>query len=192
MVTKSEDSKKLQRKELLKKRDAQDRYLKEINSEKICKRLESMLPTGAKTLFVYASVRSEVVTYLLIERMWARGIQVALPRVEGKDLKFYTVRNLSWLQKSDKTEIPEPVPEVCSEADVKDSVMAVPVVGFDENGNRMGYGGGFYDRYLEKNRAKHLLIIGMAFELQYSQELICDKKDQRLDMIITENRIIKI
>ena len=67
-------------------------------------------------------------------------------------------------------------------------VIIVPCVGFDEKKNRLGYGGGYYDRYLENNKA---LKIGVAFEVQKVSDLPVKENDIPLDIIVTEKTIYK-
>jgi 5-formyltetrahydrofolate cyclo-ligase len=72
-------------------------------------------------------------------------------------------------------------------------IVIVPVVAFDCDGGRLGYGGGFYDRTLQQLRARRpTLAIGFAFDLQESEALPQDATDQRLDMIVTERRVLTV
>lgn len=69
-------------------------------------------------------------------------------------------------------------------------ILIVPLVAFDENGGRLGYGGGFYDRTLERLRARRAtLAIGFAFEAQQAAQLPLEPTDQPLDMIVTERHV---
>ncbi|MBO9479175.1 5-formyltetrahydrofolate cyclo-ligase [Shimia sp. R11_0] len=71
-------------------------------------------------------------------------------------------------------------------------IVIVPLVGFDLSGGRLGYGGGFYDRTLERLRARRAtLAIGFAFDAQEAAGLPLEATDQPLDMIITESRVIE-
>ena len=69
-------------------------------------------------------------------------------------------------------------------------MIFVPLVGYDNNLNRLGYGGGFYDRYFEKNlKLKKIYKIGLAFSFQKIKKLSVNKFDKKLDRIITEKKI---
>ena len=69
-------------------------------------------------------------------------------------------------------------------------LIFVPLVGFDGNLNRLGYGGGFYDRYFEKKlKLKKIVKIGLAFSFQKIKKLPVNKFDKKLDRIITEKKI---
>ncbi|WP_158967808.1 5-formyltetrahydrofolate cyclo-ligase [Chachezhania sediminis] len=71
-------------------------------------------------------------------------------------------------------------------------VLIVPLVAFDATGNRLGYGGGFYDRTLEALRAGGpALAIGFAFDAQEAETLPLEPTDQPLDMIVTESRVLR-
>ena len=72
-------------------------------------------------------------------------------------------------------------------ADGKDGLLIMPGVAFDEECRRIGYGGGFYDKYLEKHPG--LYAIAIAFELQMYRELPCEEHDIRPEKIITEKQV---
>ena len=74
---------------------------------------------------------------------------------------------------------------------IEPEILIVPLVAFDRNGGRLGYGGGFYDRTLERLRARRAtLAIGFAFAAQEAEKLPLEPTDQPLDMIITEAGVI--
>ncbi|KPA22046.1 5-formyltetrahydrofolate cyclo-ligase family protein [Shimia sp. SK013] len=71
-------------------------------------------------------------------------------------------------------------------------IVIVPLVAFDRNRGRLGYGGGFYDRTLERLRARRgTLAIGFAFDAQEAETLPLEQTDQPLDMMVTESRILE-
>ncbi len=81
------------------------------------------------------------------------------------------------------------VPEIDDYFDPE--ILIVPLVAFDAQGGRLGYGGGFYDRTLEGLRAKRpTLAIGFAFDAQEAEHLPLEPTDQPLDMVITESRVL--
>ena len=70
-------------------------------------------------------------------------------------------------------------------------ILIVPLVAFDANGGRLGYGGGFYDRTLERLRsARATLAIGFAYDAQQANDLPLEPTDQPLDMLVTETRVL--
>ena len=88
--------------------------------------------------------------------------------------------------KINKYGIPEPVSSKLYYPDI----LLVPLVAFDKYKFRLGYGGGYYDRYIQKiKKIKKILIIGMAFSFQEVKVLPINKYDKKLDFIFTENYI---
>ena len=82
--------------------------------------------------------------------------------------------------------IPEPLSKDLKYPDI----LLVPLVAFDKNLNRVGYGGGFYDRYIKKIKSfKKIITIGMAFSFQKVDKIFIDKNDIKLDFILTEKKI---
>ncbi len=76
---------------------------------------------------------------------------------------------------------------------IEPEILIVPLVAFDARGGRLGYGGGFYDRSLERLRAKHAtLAIGFAYAAQEAQDLPLEPTDQPLDLIVTERRVFDL
>ena len=99
-----------------------------------------------------------------------------------QDLTFFTFSHL----KVNNMGIPEPV----SNKIVYPDLILVPLVGFDKNKFRLGYGGGYYDRYIEKiGKFKKFKTIGLSFAFQEIKQLPINKFDKKLDFIITENKI---
>ena len=71
-------------------------------------------------------------------------------------------------------------------------ILLVPLVGYDNDLNRLGYGGGFYDRYIKKiEKIKKVIKIGLAFSCQKINNMPLSKYDKKLDFIITEKEILK-
>ena len=90
--------------------------------------------------------------------------------------------------KINKYGIPEPVSSKIFYPDI----LLVPLVSYDNDFNRLGYGGGFYDRYLEKlAKIKKNLKIGLGFSYQELKKIPINKYDKKLDLIITEKKIIQ-
>ena len=78
-------------------------------------------------------------------------------------------------------------PEVLTKKEVPD-IMLVPLLAFDKKNNRLGYGGGFYDRYLNKylNTFKNIMTVGIAFSFQRYHKLPVSKDDVKLNYVLTE------
>ena len=90
--------------------------------------------------------------------------------------------------KINKFGIPEPI----SSKKFYPDILLVPLVGYDNDLNRLGYGGGFYDRYLKKiEKIKKIFKIGLGFSYQELNKIPINSYDKRLDLIITEKKIIQ-
>ena len=84
------------------------------------------------------------------------------------------------------------IPEPSQGKIVFPDILIVPLVAFDKNLNRLGYGGGFYDRIIHSiKKKKEIITIGLAFEFQEVNLLPISKHDQKLDFIVTNNKILK-
>lgn len=149
--------------------------------------------TKAENIFLFVNFRSEVRTMPIIEKCLEEEKNVILPLTDlkNKRLILYYVKNLNNLNEGTYG-ILEPDPEINERADIKNIDCAiVPGSAFDEKGGRMGYGGGFYDRLLPDLRAG-VPKIAIAFELQIIDEVPMGYYDQKMDIIVTEKRIIRI
>jgi len=81
------------------------------------------------------------------------------------------------------------IPEPISQKIRYPNILLVPLVAFDENFNRIGYGGGFYDRYIKRiKKNKKILTIGLAYSFQRVKKIVTNKYDIKLDYIITEKK----
>ena len=146
------------------------------------------------TLFIYVNFRSEVETLELIKKCINRDIRVAVPLVEAS-----AVRMIPLLIKDPEQDlvpgyynIPEPDPKKSLRLEPGEIDAAViPGSVFDIHGGRLGYGGGYYDRFL-LNDAPQAKRIGLAFELQVVDNVPLEPHDQPLDILITEERIVNI
>lgn len=158
-------------------------------SDDIFKKLEC-LPEWKEysIVYCYVSYNQEVNTK---ERMWnwiEKGKTVAVPKVEGEQLVFYAVR-----QKSDLLPgyqgILEPVAREPIEGKV--GIMIMPGLAFDQKKHRMGYGGGFYDRYLERFPKSQFYKVACGYDYQLLEEIPTQEHDIAVDLIVTEHRIIR-
>ena len=157
-------------------------------SERICRNVLDVLD-GTNPLLVYASKPPEVNTQALIGRLILQGKTVIVPIIEKdtKTLRLSYLNDPAVLQES-TFRVPEPVghelPALAS--DVK--AVIIPMVAFDKLGNRLGYGSGYYDRFLSSH--PHLTRIGLAFACQEVEEIPADATDAGMDIIVTDTSII--
>ena len=92
------------------------------------------------------------------------------------------------LLKINKFGIPEPI----SSKKFYPDILLVPLIGYDNDLNRLGYGGGFYDRYIEKiEKIKKVIKIGLAFSYQKLNSIPVNQYDKKLDFIITERNVLR-
>ena len=141
----------------------------------------------ASLLLAYVDAKREVETRLLMRCAWDDGKKVAAPRVDGDGIMhFYYLRSLKDLEPG-AFGIMEPRAD-CRMCEPEEGLLLMPGVAFDEQGHRVGYGGGYYDRYLEKH--PHLIHIALAFEFQIFPVVPSEKHDICPDLIVTENRIL--
>ena len=148
----------------------------------------------AEAVFLYMDYRSEVMTTMLAEELLASGKQIFAPRVKGFDIVFYEIRTLDDLETGYQG-IREPVekPEMLLKETVlqeKRCLVLVPGTVFDYKCHRMGYGKGFYDRFLEKC-GDNVTAVGLAFSCQIAKMIPTESHDRRMDLVVTENGIIK-
>ncbi|MCY3675107.1 MAG: 5-formyltetrahydrofolate cyclo-ligase [Rhodobacteraceae bacterium] len=135
----------------------------------------------------YSPIQSEISPKGAIEGLAERGYPLCLPVVieRSQPLKFR-----SW-RINDEMIVGDYGVSIPSGGDwVVPEVIIVPLLAFDEKGYRLGYGGGFYDRTLEKlKREKEVMAVGFAFSGQYCADIPRDEYDYRLDTIVTEQGI---
>lgn len=141
----------------------------------------------AEVLYCYISYNQEVITKPLLQMALDMGKRVAVPKVYGKDMEFIYLSSLDELEKGYQG-ILEPIGDQCAKEEKV--LMLLPGLAFDEQRNRVGYGGGFYDRYLEKNKEKWIYKIALAFDFQILENLEMEACDWKVDEILTEKRRI--
>ena len=81
------------------------------------------------------------------------------------------------------------IPEPASGKKIVPNILLVPLVAFDKNCNRIGYGGGYYDRYIKKiKKIKKIITIGLGYSFQRINQIPADKYDVKLDFIVTNKK----
>ena len=133
-------------------------------------------------IYAYMDFRNEVQTVEFIKRAWEDGKRVAVPRVNGRDMDFFELTDFSSLGEG-YFGIPEPV---CGDkVEWDDALMIVPGVAFDRAKHRVGYGQGFYDRFLSSRPG--IYKIAVAFEFQVFDSVPFEELDILMDELVTEN-----
>lgn len=144
-----------------------------------------------KNVLIYASYNNEVDTDKIILKSMLKGKEIYMPKVNGEEMDFYRVFSLDELE-TGAFGIREPydIEHLRFEGSKDKTVCILPMAVFDENGNRIGYGKGYYDKYL--SRIDVDIMIGLAFDCQKSDEQIdADEYDKKLDMVVTESGVYK-
>lgn len=142
-----------------------------------------------ETVMAYTSKEMEVNTVPLITQLLSQGNPVIVPIIVKEDysLRLSYLRDLAALVPS-TFGVPEPIgSEIPARGEDVDTIL-LPMLGFDRTGGRIGYGAGYYDRFLEKFPS--LNKIGIAFACQEMERLPLDSTDVRMDHIVTENGIV--
>ena len=140
----------------------------------------------ASVIYAFASFGSECSTDAFIRHCLREGKCVALPRVEGEVMHFGRIDSPESLVPG-VWGIPEPpghAERICSPG-----FMLVPGIAFDKKGYRLGYGGGYYDKYLAEHPGN--FTAGIAYEIQMTAEVPRDEFDIKTDLIITEKGILR-
>ena len=164
-------------------------------SQKIFEQIvKSSIYQNSQYIFSYMSFRNEVDTAWFHHKVLEDGKVLLLPKVLTKErMEFYKIKNLSYLNKS-AMGILEPN-DLCElyqteKNYIKDALMILPGLAFDLYGGRLGYGGGYYDRYIEKLNGE-IILCGAAFECQCMEHVPCQMHDVRMNIIVTEDKWIE-
>lgn len=143
----------------------------------------------ATTVLCYVSTEIEVDTRDFISTLLEQGKRVAVPRCEGDEgeMNFYYINSLSELSSgSFGVDEPDPSQSVMF-ADAVDSVCIVPAFMFDKSGYRLGYGKGYYDRYLSRYKG---FPIGVCYSENLQDELFHGKYDRAVSLVVTDKEIL--
>ena len=135
----------------------------------------------SRRILAYVDFRREVPTRGLLERAFADGKEVAVPRVEHQRMSFFKIASLQDLQPG-SFGIWEPIGD--KEAFWPDALMVMPGVAFDRQRHRIGYGGGYYDRYLAELGGMKTVALAYAFQLFDSVPY--EETDYMPDILLTE------
>ena len=143
-----------------------------------------------KVIAAYSSFGHEVVTQPLLANLLAAGFVLTLPVVDQQNQKmeFRRVDSLETLTPGVYGILEPHTGQLCSPEEIE--LLFIPGLAFDRQGNRLGRGGGYYDRYLPTVKP-NAVKIGLAFQLQIADALPVDPHDIKVDAVITEQGIIK-
>jgi len=124
----------------------------------------------------------------ILEFLEKKNCKISLPIIKKNNQMDFFKWSKNDPLKINKYGIPEPVSSKIFYPDI----LLVPLVSYDNDFNRLGYGGGFYDRYIEKiEKIKKVIKIGLAFSCQKLKNIPINQYDKKLDFIVTEKEILK-
>ena len=174
------------RDKVLKLRKSKSKKSININPSNIYSYLEKK-NYNLKIIGGYYPSNHEINDLEILNYFFKRGSTISLPKIKkNNQMEFY-----KWYKNDplliNKYGIPEP--ETTNR--VYPDILFVPLVAFDKKLNRLGYGGGFYDRYIQKiSKIKKAVKVGLAFSFQKLKTIPVNKHDKKLDIIITDKEII--
>ena len=175
-------NKKELRKEMKLKRDKIPEDIRDKYSRIAEKQLLSLpFVASSKKPCLFLSFGSEINTTGIVQCFLKRSVTVYLPRIDNHTMVMCPVRHMDGLVKSSYG-ILEPVTEAVP---VVPDLILVPGLLFGQDGSRLGYGGGYYDRFLADK--KNVIKIGYAFSMQTIKKVPMDEHDVYLDGLVTEN-----
>lgn len=140
----------------------------------------------AGVIYAYMDCKHEVETRDLIRLAWKEGKKVAVPRVCGQEMRFYYITSFEEDLEEGSFGIQEPREGIL--AGEEDALLLMPGVAFDRKRHRVGYGGGFYDRFLEVHPG--LVTVALAFEFQVRDEVPFEAFDIRPAKVVTEQWVL--
>ena len=138
----------------------------------------------------YISFRDELDTNKLNQYLLERELNLALPAIDfqTKEINFFMYHKNTELIEN-KFSILEPKNK---DKVIYPKIILIPLLGYSKSGFRLGYGGGYYDKYLSKNGIGNEKKIGIAFSFQEVEEIPVEDHDERLDWILTEKHLYKV
>ena len=184
-------AKRAVRARVLAARDAMSASERDRATARIVDHVLSLPEVGrASTVMAFWSFGSEPDTAPLIEALDPRGVRVALPRIVGGDIEAYAYAPGDAVTAT-SFGASEPSTGEALDPSVID-VVVTPAVAFDRSGRRVGYGGGFYDRFFPRTRPETLRV-GVGFDLQLvDEDLPSGHFDLGLDLVVTESGVIRV
>ena len=142
--------------------------------------LESELYKNAKTIYGYLPYNQEVRTVPMLEQALRDGKKVAIAKIFGTEMKFVAMTDLSLVEQG-YSGIPEPIADGPL-GDDENALVLMPGMAFDPHGHRIGYGGGFYDKFLEKEPNHPTLAL--CYEFQMLPYLETEPHDILVDCVL--------
>jgi 5-formyltetrahydrofolate cyclo-ligase len=184
-----ENDKKLLRKQMLDRmKELSKPEYEQLSYQIACRFYNSPLWRQAKTIGITVSKTPEADTWQIIRRAWEEGKRVAVPKCipESKQMVFRELTSFMDLE-SVFYGLWEPNPEKTDEIFSEEiDTLVVPGLAYMKNGFRLGFGGGYYDRFLEHYKGR---TVSLAFEMQFITGFPVEAHDRPVEMIITDQQV---
>ena len=164
------------------RREMDEYTIREKSNQIINNLLKSDLYKNSVSIFVYVSKNKEVDTRDFIEKSLANGKKIYVPKIKAKEIFAVKLNNISELE-AGSFDIPT---SIRSESIENPDLTICPGLSFDDEKNRLGFGGGYYDRFLSQNETTK---IGLMIKEFASKKIPTDPWDIKMDYIITEDKI---
>ena len=178
------------REKILSRRDKEPEDLRKKKSRRIREKLFSLKEfKKAHTILFYYSKGSEVETREMMEEALWEGKRILLPKVRGREIYLGELKDLEKDVKKGSFGILEPKETYRKTTPREIDLVILPGIVFDLKGRRIGYGKGYYDRFLKKF-PRTIPLIGLAYGFQVVNSLPVKRHDRRVGKIITETRIV--
>ncbi len=154
---------------------------RETYSKIICDKLIDLVEkTKVNIIMSYRPIQKEVDVEKFNQYIEQKDVQICYPRIAGDDLVAISSKEFDL----DQYGIRQPINGIT--IDKKDiELVIIPLIGFDENLNRLGRGKGYYDRFLENTKA---LKVAVAYEIQKEEMIITNEQDIKMDVILTQEK----
>jgi 5-formyltetrahydrofolate cyclo-ligase len=176
------------RQEMRGRREAMSPAERLEKSARICRHIDGLI-SDDQTVMCYSAKELEVNTIPIIKSLLRRGNPIVVPIIVRVDtsLRLSYIRDLSVLVPS-TFGVPEPIGNEIPADPLDIHTILLPMLGFDRKGGRLGYGAGYYDRFLAKN--PRIRKIGIAFSCQETERLPVEASDIHMNCIVTEDGIV--
>ena len=140
----------------------------------------------ATVIYPYVAYNQEVITDQIIKHAWENGKKVAIPKVIDDYMEFMFIDSFDQLEEG-YCGIPEPI--TTDIANEKEVLIVMPGIAFDPDFNRIGYGGGFYDKYLANHPDTTFTKVALTYDFQILPHLETEEHDYKVDAIVTPSKI---
>jgi len=141
----------------------------------------------AESIYIYVNYNQEVITTDIIKKSLSFGKNVYVPKIQKDVIKFHQIHSFEEDLALGSYGILEPTIELPD--DLRDGLLIMPGLAFDMEFHRIGYGGGFYDKYLSLPNSH--IKLALAYDFQILDAIATDEFDMKVDIIITQDLVIK-